>query len=243
MKRLNPGDEIDGFEIEACVHAGGMAHIYKVVYAAAEDGTRRPSEFPMAMKIPRMTAGDGAENIISFEVELQILGELKGPHVPRFVAAGDLLRVPYLVMEYVEGHTLQHWLDRRDTLTVSEMAALGAAMARAAHSLHQQNVCHLDLKPANILIRPDGAAVMLDEEHRGRTPGQCLEAECAGSGVEVRDADAVEVQPRGEHVEHRLAYPVGGGTGALRRYRQPPATGRAGDDPGHGARGSAITLR
>jgi serine/threonine protein kinase len=42
------------------------------------------------------------------------------------------------------------------------MAALGAAMARAAHSLHQQNVCHLDLKPANVLIRHDGSAVMLD---------------------------------------------------------------------------------
>jgi eukaryotic-like serine/threonine-protein kinase len=162
LKRLNPGDVIDGFEIEACLHAGGMAHIYKVVYAAGADGTRRDCEFPMAMKIPRMTAGDGAENIISFEVELQILGELKGTHVPRFVAAGDLLRVPYLVMEYVEGQTLQHWLDRRDRLTVTEIAALGAAMARAAHSLHQQNVCHLDLKPANVLIRPDGSAVMLD---------------------------------------------------------------------------------
>ena len=119
MKLLNPGHELDGFEIESCMHAGGMAHVYKVVYAPAADGSRRRSEFPMAMKIPRMTAGDGAENIVSFEVELQILSELKGPHVPRFVAAGDLSRVPYLVMEYVEGQTLQHWLDRRDTLTVS----------------------------------------------------------------------------------------------------------------------------
>jgi serine/threonine protein kinase len=116
----------------------------------------------MAMKIPRMTAADGAENIVSFEIEQQILSELKGTHVPRFVAAGDLSRLPYLVMEYVEGRTLQHWLEQRETLTVSEMAALGAAMARAAHSLHQQNVCHLDLKPANVLIRPDGSAVMLD---------------------------------------------------------------------------------
>jgi serine/threonine protein kinase len=114
------------------------------------------------MKIPRMTASDGAENIVSFEVELQILADLKGPHVPRFVAAGDLSRVPYLVMEYIEGKTLQHWLDHRKSLTVPEMAALGAAMARAAHSLHQQNVCHLDLKPANVLIRPNGSAVMLD---------------------------------------------------------------------------------
>ena len=162
MKLLNPGHLIDGFEVVACLHAGGMAHIYQVVYAPTVDGTRRAAEFPMAMKIPRMTAGDGAENIVSFEVELQILSALKGPHVPRFVAAGDLSRLPYLVMEYVEGQTLQHWLDRCDTLTVPEIAALGAAMARAAHSLHQQNVCHLDLKPPNVLIRPEGAAVLLD---------------------------------------------------------------------------------
>lgn len=162
MKLLNPGHLIDGFEVQACLHAGGMAHIYQVVYAPSEDGTHRAAEFPMAMKIPRMTAGDGAENIVSFEVELQILSVLKGPHVPRFVAAGDLSRLPYLVMEYVEAQTLQHWLDRRQTLAVSEIAALGAAMARAAHSLHQQNVCHLDLKPANVLIRADGSAVLLD---------------------------------------------------------------------------------
>jgi len=162
LKLLNPGHELDGFEIESCMHAGGMAHVYKVVYAPAADGSRRRSEFPMAMKIPRMTAGDGAENIVSFEVELQILSELKGLHVPRFVAAGDLSRVPYLVMEYVEGQTLQHWLGRSEPLSVAETAALGTAMARAAHSLHQQNVCHLDLKPANVLIRADGSAVMLD---------------------------------------------------------------------------------
>lgn len=162
MKLLNPGHLIDGFEIEACLHAGGMAHIYQVVYAPSEDGTRRAAEFPMAMKIPRMTASDGAENIVSFEIELQILSELKGPHVPRFVAAGDLARVPYLVMEYVKGQTLQHIMDKSGALSVTEIATLGAAIARAVHSLHQQNVCHLDLKPANILIRPDGTAVLLD---------------------------------------------------------------------------------
>jgi hypothetical protein len=106
MKLLNPGHVIDGFEIEECLHAGGMAHIYTVQFALSEDGTRRESEFPMAMKIPRMTAGDGAENIVSFEVEHQILPALSGAHVPRFVAAGDLLRTPYLVMEYVQAATL-----------------------------------------------------------------------------------------------------------------------------------------
>ena len=158
MKLLEPGFVLDGFVVDECVHSGGMAHIYLVHYA---DGAPDPG-FPMVMKVPRMTAGDGAENIVSFEVEHQIMQVLTGPHVPRFVAAGDLARTPYLVMEYVQGRTLQHWLDAPALPPVDEVVRLGAAMAHAAHSLHQQNTVHLDLKPANVLIRPDGSAVLLD---------------------------------------------------------------------------------
>lgn len=158
MKLLEPGEVLDGFLVKACIHSGGMAHIYQVVYA---DGRPGPG-FEMAMKVPRMTAGDGAENIVSFEVECQIMQALSGPHTPRFVAAGDLLHVPYLVMEYVQGRTLQHWLDAPQPLDIAEVTRLGAAVARAAHALHQQNTVHLDLKPANVLIREDGSAVLLD---------------------------------------------------------------------------------
>ena len=93
MKKLAPGTEVDGFLVHNCIHAGGMAHIYTVTYAQPRSPGSSPG-FPMVMKIPRMTAGDGAENIVSFEMELQILPALQGPHVPRFVAAGDLLRLP-----------------------------------------------------------------------------------------------------------------------------------------------------
>ena len=86
MKMLEPGAHIDGFTIGECLHAGGMAHIYRVQYT--DESMREP--FPMAMKVPRMTGGDGAENIVGFEVERQILPALTGSHVPRFVAAGDL---------------------------------------------------------------------------------------------------------------------------------------------------------
>jgi serine/threonine protein kinase len=158
MKMLEPGELLDGFVIDECIHSGGMAHIYRVHYAqeAPDPG------FPMVMKVPRMTASDGAENIVSFEVEHQIMQVLSGPHVPRFVAAGDLDRMPYLVMEYVQGQTLQHWLDAPELPVVEEVVRLGAAVAHAVHSLHEQNAVHLDLKPANVLIRPDGRAVLLD---------------------------------------------------------------------------------
>jgi serine/threonine protein kinase len=120
------------------------------------------------MKIPRMTAGDGAENIVSFEVEHQILPVLSGSHVPRFVAAGDLLRTPYLVMEYVQAATLETWAENfhKETFQAGlhdrAIARLGTELAHAVHSLHKQNVCHLDLKPANVLIRPNGKVVLLD---------------------------------------------------------------------------------
>ena len=161
MKRLEAGTVMDGFLIGACLHAGGMAHIYEVTYADA-----RPSAFPMVMKVPRMTAGDGAENIIGFEVEHQILQVLQGKHVPRFVAAGDLSAIPYLVMEHVQGKTLQQVIDQytenHTCASFADIGKIGAAIARAAHNLHQQNACHLDLKPANVLLHPDGHAVLLD---------------------------------------------------------------------------------
>ncbi len=158
MKLLTPGTEVDGFIVHECLHAGGMAHIYRVDYA---QNTRNPG-FPLVMKIPRMTAGDGAENIVSFEVELLIHPTLSGPHVPHYVAAGDLIRLPYIVMEYIEGPTLQHWLDENPRADFDEIASIGNAMALAAHSLHQQHVCHLDLKPANVLLKDDGTAALLD---------------------------------------------------------------------------------
>lgn len=161
MKKLEEGSELDGFVIGDCIHSGGMAHIYQVSYA---NGAADPG-FPMVMKIPRMTAGDGSETIVSFEVEHQLLQVLTGPQVPRFVAAGDLQRVPYLVMEYVEGKTLDHWMaapGHKSSIPAEEVARLGAALAKAVHHLHLQHVCHHDLKPANVLIKPDGSAVLLD---------------------------------------------------------------------------------
>ena len=160
MKSLVPNTVIDGFKLGEMRHKGGMALIYDVAYA---DGRAAP--FPMVMKVPRMTAGDGAETIVSFEVEHQMMQALDGPHVPHLVAAGDLSVLPYMVMEYVPGRTLDHWLDQVNQgvlLAPETLAQLGAAVAHAAHSLHEQNAVHLDLKPANVIIKGAGTAVLLD---------------------------------------------------------------------------------
>jgi eukaryotic-like serine/threonine-protein kinase len=162
MKLLEPGTDIDGFRVGECIHAGGMAHIYRVTYAQAG----RDPGFALAMKVPRMTGVDGAETIVGFEVEHQMLQVLHGPHVPRFVAAGDLARIPYLVMEYVPGSTLQDWLDaaalHRRRPDAAAIARVGAALATAAHSLHEQDAVHLDIKPGNAIVRADGTVVLID---------------------------------------------------------------------------------
>ena len=159
MKLIAPGSEIDGFLVGDCIHTGGMALIYRVHYAGG-----RESKFEMVMKVPRMTSGDGAENIISFEIEHQMMQVLHGPHIPRWVAAGDLDKVPYLVMEYVRGHTLAHWQPGPGDppVDVATLVRLGAAVASAIHSMHRQNAVHLDLKPANVLIKEDASALLLD---------------------------------------------------------------------------------
>ncbi len=157
------GGELDGFRIGTRIHAGAMARIYEVSYA---DGREPP--FPMVMKVPLMREGDGSENIVSFEIEHQLLQVLHGPHVPRFVAAGDIDRVPYLVMEHVHGITLDAWMQSfsiaREPIPIDAIARLGAGLAQAVHSLHQQNVCHLDLKPANVMVADigvDGERIVL----------------------------------------------------------------------------------
>ena len=131
---LRPGSTIDGFCIEERIHAGGMGVIYRV--------TRPDVAFPMIMKVPRLGPGEPGESVVTFEVEKMVMAALKGPHVPRFVAAGDLARQPYLVMERIEGRSLSEWVGK-GPLPVEEVVRLGTALANAVHSLHQQETIHL----------------------------------------------------------------------------------------------------
>jgi eukaryotic-like serine/threonine-protein kinase len=150
---LEPGTVIDGFHVEGRVHAGGMAVLYRV--------TGPDVGFPLVMKVPRLGLGEPAESVVSYEVEAMVLAALKGPHVPRFVAAGDLARFPYVVMEYVEGRSLKEWVGDGPTAP-GEVARLGAVVATALHALHAQETVHLDVKPSNVIVRPSGEAVLID---------------------------------------------------------------------------------
>lgn len=151
---LEPGASIDGFRVEEQLHRGGMATLWRVTDPA--DAT-----LPLLMKVPRIGEGEDPAAIVSFEMEQMILPRLSGPHVPRFVAAGDFAVQPYIVMERVAGETLLPRLSRLP-LPYAEVAALGMKIATALDHLHRQNVIHHDIKPSNIMFRPSGEAVLLD---------------------------------------------------------------------------------
>jgi serine/threonine protein kinase len=153
LTNLHPGSEVDGFRVGEKIHEGGMAVLYRV--------EREGGEFPMLMKVPRLEFGSHPSCYVGFEVEQMILEKLTGPHVPRWVTKGSLEDTPYLVMEYVEGRSLHEYADQAP-LPADQAARLVAELATAAHDLHRQEVIHLDIKPANVLYRASGEAVLVD---------------------------------------------------------------------------------
>ncbi|HYX65295.1 MAG TPA: bifunctional serine/threonine-protein kinase/universal stress protein [Burkholderiales bacterium] len=171
-----PGSEIDGFMIDELVHSGRMGRVCRV---------RGPEgEAALLMKLPRTERGSGGEGLLAFETELSILPLLSGPHVPRFVAAGPLTKTPYLVVEWIEGESLEALLRGAGPLPAAVAARYGAAVGDALHSLHAQGAVHLDLKPENVILRASGEAALIDfgMAHHVRVPDLLAEEKRFASG-------------------------------------------------------------
>jgi eukaryotic-like serine/threonine-protein kinase len=178
LASLAPGSGIDGFRVINRIHAGGTAHLFRVELLTGPD-----PGFPLVMKVPRVGHDQPTESILGYETEAMILPALHGPHVPRFVAAGDLASVPHLTMEWVQGTGLAA-IAAEAPLSAKRVAVLGAALADAMHALHQQNVIHHDIKPDNVIIRDDGIAVLLDFgfAHHAHFPDYLAEEKRYASG-------------------------------------------------------------
>jgi protein-serine/threonine kinase len=159
---VKEGDVVEGFLLEKLLHQGGMASMWRVIRVDAEGRPAPvPDEPPLIMKVPRIKGGEDPASIVGYEVEQMIMPTLSGIHVPRFIARGDFTRQPYIVMERIPGDTLRPRLAEAP-LALEEVAEVGARVATALHDVHRQHVVHLDIKPSNIMFRPDGAAVLVD---------------------------------------------------------------------------------
>jgi serine/threonine protein kinase len=152
-RQLSRGMVLDGFVLEERVHKGGMATLWRV--------SRPGAAMPLLMKVPILGEGEDPAAIVSFEMEQMIMPRLSGPHVPAFVAAGDFAAQPYIVMEFIEAPSLLKRLPELP-LAYDEVSQIGVRVATALADLHRQHVIHLDIKPSNIVMRPEGQAALID---------------------------------------------------------------------------------
>src|ERR1019366_2391940 len=104
----------------------------------------------------------GPSFIERFHREQHILASLDHPNITRMLDAGMSDRgQPYLVMEYVDGVHLDAYCDAHK-LVIAERLRLFLRVCDAVGYAHRNLVVHLDLKPSNILVTPDGAVKLLD---------------------------------------------------------------------------------
>lgn len=158
--QLRAGGVIDGFTLGERIHKGGTAVIHRVIASASHPDPG----FEMVLKAPLLGFDDSSVGIIGLEMEQIVLARLSGPHVPRFVAAGDVHALPYVVMEWIEGFSMGTMVAEAEKapLAADDVALVGAECADAIHSVHVQDVIHFDIKAENFLIRPSGQAVLID---------------------------------------------------------------------------------
>ena len=179
------------YRIEAEVGRGGMASVYR-----AERLAMFEKERTVAIKVPAPALMSDPVTRLRFEQEIDVSRQLsqdRHPHIVR-VLDYEIFDDPFtrqelyaLVLEFVEGVSLAHFLARRreanNPLKINEVENVMQAVCAALEHAHAQGVYHRDLKPHNVMVAKGpvvklmdfGIARVLDDSGGGPTrPGQIL---------------------------------------------------------------------
>lgn len=139
---LLPGTRVGACKVVALLGRGGFAEVYRGEDA---DGC------PVAVKIlQRLDEKSRAR----FELETKILLQVRHPNFPRMLSFGSCGERPYVVMELLKPFEMP----RGDRPTARFLQTI----VRATGALHRQGYVHRDIKPDNVLMRPNGDPVLVD---------------------------------------------------------------------------------
>ncbi len=157
------GQRIGSNRIIDLIAEGGMASVYKVWH----------EELEIVRAIKMLKPGFDEESKSRLRTEAKISAHLRHPNIVEIYGVqfwNDT--VPYLEMEFVDGHSLKTILDNQRTLPLAAALALVSFVCNALHYAHQQvftlygksyeGIVHRDIKPANILITQNGIPKLAD---------------------------------------------------------------------------------
>ncbi len=140
---------IAGYHLAERIGSGGMGDVYKA-YNAALGRTA-------AVKV--LHQKDMAER---FRNEAYIQSSVNHPNIAclyEYIVSGE---TACIIMEYVEGESLDRYLHRKTKLSNTEAENIVRQVASALAYLHKKDIVHRDVKPQNFKIQPDGKVTMLD---------------------------------------------------------------------------------
>jgi WD40 repeat protein len=138
---------LDDYEVTKVIGQGGMGLVFQ-----AYDGALKRW---VAIKVlaPNLAVDKVAR--LRFAREAQAAAAVRHEHVITIHAVREARGLPYLVMEYVAGGSLQDYLDRHAPPDWREVARFGAEVASGLAAAHAHGLIHRDIKPSNILLQTE----------------------------------------------------------------------------------------
>jgi serine/threonine protein kinase/Tol biopolymer transport system component len=145
------GTRFGPYEIIASAGAGGMGEVYR-----AKD-TRL--DRIVAVKVLPSELADDPEKRQRLEREARSISTLSHPHICTLHDIGQQNGVDYLVLEYLEGETLEKRLEK-GSLSTPEVFRYAIELADALDKAHRRGIIHRDIKPGNIMLTKSGVKLM-----------------------------------------------------------------------------------
>ncbi len=146
--------KIGKYEVLEIVGRGGMGVVYKAVDPAIGR--------LVAIKMVTGGFGDDPDLLKRFYREAKSTGSLQHPNIVTVYDLGDQESVPYLVMEFLEGESLEAVIRSRHEMVIAEKLSLLVQVCDGLDYAHRRNVIHRDIKPANIVVTKDGGIKIVD---------------------------------------------------------------------------------
>ncbi|MCS7159870.1 MAG: serine/threonine-protein kinase, partial [Gemmatales bacterium] len=136
--------QIGPYEILALIAEGGMGTVYRARH--------RESGELVAVKVFPAAMASNPVLLQRFEQEFRAASRLIHPNIVRALEFGRDGKLPYIVMELVEGESLGQRVERLGRLPEAEAVAYIVQVAQGLHQAHRQGIIHRDVKPDNILV-------------------------------------------------------------------------------------------